>query len=146
MTLTEISKELGVTTMTVYRRMKKAGINIEELRDNKTGDITGYGASVIASLFPNTHHKGVQQVTTDFTACNTTGNNSTETAVLLAKLEGANALIEQLTNERDELRRQLATITAALQAEQADRQEERKLLTGGDDQRRAGWFIRLFKR
>ena len=72
-------------------------------------------------------------------------------AALTATVDGLRALVSQLEGERDELRRQLAQVTAALQAEQADRQQERLLLTGatatgGDGQQRRGWLKRLFNR
>jgi hypothetical protein len=66
-------------------------------------------------------------------------------AVLQAQVDGLRALVDQLTGERDQLRVQVAQLTAALQAEQADRQAERRLLTGGSgdpdgQSRRRGLF------
>ena len=149
--------------MTIYRRLKENGVNVAELRDADTGELTAAGASIIASMFPNagvTDGKTdpsqdatdvVQRDDTDHNG-QVTGDGSTVAAVLQAKLDGANALIQQLTDERDELRRQLATVTAALEREQTDRQQERLMLTASsaatsndDGQvRRAGWWRRLF--
>ena len=164
LTVVGIAKTLNVTPMTVYRRLQKNGVDIKDLRDNVTGELTAAGASIIASMVPNasvtTDEQGAPQDETGVSSLTATGNddvltggNSTSAAVLQAKLDGANALIMQLTDERDELRRQLAAATAALEREQADRQQERLLLTTGststssmdDGQvRRAGWFRRLF--
>lgn len=139
MTLTAIANELNTTTMTIYRRLKKAGVNVGDLRDEKTGELTAAGASMIASLFDSPADSDLPQTDEQLASASA----ETRAAVLAAKLEGANALIEQLTNERDALREQLATVTAALQREQDDRRHERQLLTGdvnGEAPRRRGLF------
>lgn len=161
MTITGMAKALDVSPMTIYRRLKRNGVNIDDLRDEKTGELTTAGASVIASMFPNasvtTGGQDVPQVATADVfqdATGATGGDDPTTggvdgqvaAVLRARLEGAQALIEQLTGERDELRRQLAAATAALEREQDDRRQERLMLTDGDGQGRRGWFARLFHR
>lgn len=164
MTLTALAEQLNTTTMTIYRRLKRNGLTIDELRDATTGDLTPTGVSTIAALFDVTGGTETEQAAepggTAETEQGATGD-ALAVAVLEAKLEGAAALIEQLTGERDELRRQLATALAALAAEQADRQQERRLLTGaaadpGDndphqdgkaaDYPRRGWFFRLFNK
>jgi len=163
-TLTALAEQLNTTTMTIYRRLKRNGLTIDELRNPATGDLTPAGVSTIAALFDATGGTSTEptaeQGATPETEPAATGD-ALAVAVLEAKLEGAAALIEQLTGERDELRRQLATALAALAAEQADRQQERRLLTGaaadpGDndphqegkaaDYPRRGWFFRLFNK
>lgn len=141
MTLTEMAKQLNVSPMTIYRRLKKNGYEIGSMRDVSTGELTAAGVSVIASLFDTTTPQTA--ITGDATqiqqGCNGVAQTASQglldasTAILQAKLDGANALIEQLTGERDALREQLAAAQAALAAEQADRQAERRLLTGGVD-------------
>lgn len=136
-----MAKQLNVTTMTIYRRLEKNGLNIADLRDSDKGPLTSEGVAIIASLFDTTTPQTA--LTGDATPTQpgynpagnvgTTGPSDDSTAVLRAKLDGANALIEQLTGERDALREQLAAAQAALAAEQADRQAERRLLTGGVD-------------
>lgn len=165
MTLKAIAEELNTTTMTIYRRLKKAGFDIRNIRDADTGEVTAEGASLIASLFKNTPttdgEQAIKQVITDVITGDGTGKTgpqaadrgteAAQVAVLEATVDGLRQLVAQLEGERDELRRQLAQVTAALQAEQADRQQERRLLTGstGDgpqDQQRRGFFQRLFGR
>ena len=149
MTITAIAKQLGVTTMTVYRRLKRADIPIEQLRDEKTGEITPAGAATIASLFdgpqqPTTGDSTPQAVEGPVQAA-TAGDSETLAAVLQARVEGLQALVDALTDERDNLRGQVAQLTAALQAEQADRQHERQMITGDvDGQQRRGllWWLR----
>lgn len=152
MTLAELARQLNTTTMTIYRRLQKRGVTIKELRDTNTGEITPAGASIIAAMFSVTGttqaEQAIEQTDTgavERDATDITGGDAATVAVLRAQLEGRDAIIAQLRDERDELRRQLATVTAALQAEQADRANERLLLTaGGSDQRRGlfGWLRR----
>ena len=158
MTLTDLARELGTTTMTIYRRLKRNGVNIDDLRDSSTGELTNVGVSTIAALFDRTGvtpaQPAAQQSATLDTQQDTTPTTQLDVAVLQAQLDGARALIEQLTGERDELRRQLGAALAALATEQADRQQERRLLTQGDghdekyqnqnNQTRRGFFSRLF--
>lgn len=167
MTLISLAEQLGTSTMTIYRRLKRNGQNIDELRDPSTGELTQLGISTIAALFDGTGttaaQQDAQQDATPVTEQGATGHNSDvlAVAVLETKLAGAEALIEQLTGERDELRRQLAAALAALAAEQMDRQQERRLLTGAADPgavsyegnvreeketTRRSWFHRLFNR
>lgn len=148
MTITAIAKQLGVTTMTVYRRCEKNGISIKDLRDDN-GQLTPQGASIIASLFdgpqqPTTGDSAPQAVEGPVQAA-TAGDGETLAAVLQARVDGLQALVDALTDERDNLRGQVAQLTAALEREQADRQHERQLLTGDvDGQQRRGlfWWLR----
>lgn len=136
-----MAKQLNVTTMTIYRRLEKNGLNIADLRDGDKGPLTSEGVAIIASLFDTTTPQTA--LTGDATPTQPgynpagnggiTGPSDDSTAVLRAKLDGMTALVEQLTSERDALREQLAAAQAALAAEQADRQAERRLLTGGVD-------------
>lgn len=151
MTVTAMAKQLGVSTMSIYRRCKKNGVNIGELRDGASGDLTAAGVATIAALFdatsPRTALTGdATQIQQDYNGDAQTASQGASAAVLQAKLDGMMALVEQLTSERDDLRRQVAALTAALEREQTDRQHERRLLTGGSagdggeaGQPRRGW-------
>lgn len=151
MTIAALAKQLNVSTMTIYRRCDKKGLKIKNLRDDKTGELTAEGVAAIASLFDATAPQNA--ITEDTTRTPQGANSVTQPAqqgpgpglvdVLQAKLDGLNALLEQVTAERDALRGQVAALTAALEREQADRASERRLLTGsGDDagtSRRRWW-------
>lgn len=145
MTITGIAKQLNVSTMTIYRRCKKRGVLLDDLRDAETGELTAAGVSVIASLFDAT---GPQTALTgDATRTSQGYDSETQTASqgtaaasmavrvaeLTATVDGQRILIDQLRDERDNLRRQVAALTAALEREQTDRQAERRLLTAGVD-------------
>lgn len=152
MTITAMAKQLGVSTMTIYRRCEKNSVNIKDLRDDASGELTAEGVAVIASLFDTTSPQTA--ITDDTTRLQRDTQTASQAeaaatiAVLQAKLEGVAELVSQLTGERDSLREQLAAAQAALAAEQADRQAERRLLTGSvdDGQMRKGFFRRLFHR
>ena len=150
-----MAKQLGVSTMTIYRRCEKNGVNVDELRDGPRGPLTSAGVATIASMFDTT---GPQTALADdatqtpqdmshATQDTSQGPAAASAAVLQAKLDGMMMLADQLSSERDALREQLAAAQAALAAEQADRQAERRLLTGGDDVQHAqprrrwwGWW------
>ena len=130
--------------MTIYRRCKKRGVLLDDLRDTDTGELTAEGVSMIAALFDVTTPQ--MAITDDATRTSQGYDSDTQTAShgastasmavrvaeLTATVDGQRVLIEQLTSERDELRRQVAALTAALEREQTDRQAERRLLTAGD--------------
>ena len=141
MTITAMAKQFGVSTVTVYRRLQAKGVNLDDLRDGK--ELSQYGQQVIASLFD-----GTQPITDSVSGMeqgNVTETELAEMAVkvasLSAQVNGLQALVAQLEGERDALREQLATVTAALEREQTDRQQERLLLTDG---KRSHWWSRLF--
>ena len=143
MTVVNLARQLGVSTMTIYRRAKKRGIVLNELRDDLTGELTAEGVATLAALFDATGAEmtATRDATRPAQGCNTETQwgDVGGAAVLQARLDGAMALIEQRTSERDDLRRQVealaAALAAALATEQADRQDERRLLTG----RGRGW-------
>lgn len=169
MTLAELAKGLHVSTMTIYRRLKQRGLNIDDLRDS-SGGITAEGATVIAAMFDAPRAPqgategttGAQHDTQQGATCDTTratgatvGDLDAATAarveVLQAKLDAAADTITRLEGERDRLAAQLAAMTAALEREQSDRAQERLLLTSApatstsaDERPRRGllWWLR----
>lgn len=169
MTLAELAKGLHVSTMTIYRRLKQRGLNIEEMRDS-SGGITAEGATVIAAMFDaprapqgategttGAQHDAQQGATCDTTRATgaTVGDldaaTSAQVAVLQAKLDAAADTITRLEGERDRLAAQLTAMTAALEREQSDRAQERLLLTSApatstsaDERPRRGllWWLR----
>lgn len=149
MTITALSKALGVSTPTIYRRLKGQGVNLDELRDGK--ELTQHGVQVIASLFDR------DDLVTQGVKCNVSGAEhetfhdtlqgetvlQVQVASLRAQVDGLQALVAQLEAQRDDLRRLLDVANAALEREQSDRAQERALLTTGTDDRRH-WWQRLF--
>ena len=138
MTVKQMAAELGVTAMTIYRRLKRAGIAITELRDDVTNELTPDGVAVIGSLFDATEPvtdgaTSTEQVTEQVTQPDTI-------AVLQARLDGVTALLQAVTDERDRLREQVDRLTELLAAQQ------RLLPAGHDGHRRRGLFGGWFRR
>lgn len=131
-TITGMAKELNVSAMTIYRRMKRAGVDVAELRDDATGELTSEGVAIIGNLFSTT---GTTTTTTG-SATQPQPAADVEAAVLRAKLDAAEDTVARLDAECERLRQQVDTLTAMLQAEQ---QQRMRLLPDGQ-QRRGGLF------
>lgn len=148
MTLAEVARQLNTTTMTVYRRLNRAGLKIADMRDADTGEITAEGVAVIGGLFTTTR---ATQPATDTTTTSTTRTQHTtqhdaqpvevEAAVLRERVQGLTDKLLAVEAERDRLLSQVTTLTEMLQAEQRQRQ---MLLTDGR-QRRGGGLFGWFK-
>lgn len=147
MTLAEMARQLNTSTMTIYRRLDKAGVRIADLRDADTGEITAEGVAVIGGLFTAT---GVTGSTTNATNSGVTRTQPTtqhdaqpsevEAAVLRERVQGLADKLATVEAERDRLREQVDTLTAMLQTEQ----RQRVLMLGDGNQRRGlfGWLRR----
>lgn len=144
MTLTEIAKQLNTSTMTVYRRLSKAGVRIADLRDTMTGELTAEGVAVIGSLFDATAQQTAQQADATRTqpaVPHVTQPAEVEAAVLRVKLEASEAAVQRLEDEVQRLRGECDRLVAMLEVEQRQRQQ---LLTDGR-QRRGGLFSWLLR-
>jgi len=135
--MTGIARDLNVSTMTIYRRLKRENINLDDLRD-KNGEISAHGASVIASLFDATGEQDAQ--TSETPADNV--SQAVEIAVLRERVTALSDRLAAVCDERDRLREQVDRLTGLLEAEQRQRQQ---LLTDGNQQRR-GLFAWLRRR
>ena len=147
MTLAEMARQLNTSTMTIYRRLYKAGLKIADLRDADTGEITAEGVAVIGGLFTTT---GATGSTTNTTNSGVTRTQPTtqhdaqpaevEVAVLRERVQGLADKLATVEAERDRLREQVDTLTAMLQTEQ----RQRVLMLGDGNQRRGlfGWLRR----
>lgn len=151
MTIAQMAARLGVSSMTIYRRLRRNGLDIADMRDD-SGALTADGVATIGALFDNSGAitGDADGITDDATKAeqvtkhDTEQSNMIELARLQEQNEGLRALLMQVQSERDSLREQLATAQAALAAEIADRASERRLLAagaggdgdGGQDRRR----------
>jgi len=162
MTVTGIAKQLGGSSMTIYRRLEKNGVAIADLR-NEDGELTAAGASLIASYFDGA--TGVtcatdaaqqdatgeaQRDTTDVTGgadARTMADTVTlrvQVAAQAAQIDGLNALVEQLREQLRAEQAQREELSSALRREQDDRQHERLMLAGTTTEKRH-WWQRVFK-
>ena len=138
MKITELARVLGVSTPTIYRRLKAENLSLDELRDG--GELTQHGQQVIAALFDGTSQSEKRNASdTLHEPLRDTLQHDTplqvENASLRAQVDGLRAQVELLQGQVNDYRRQLEQVTAALQAEQSDRQSERALLTAAPSQR-----------
>lgn len=144
-----MAKELNVTTVTIYRRLKRAGVSVADLRDVSTGELTAEGVAVIGGLFDATgantasHDDTTRtQPTTQPDAQPVDVDSMVEAAVLRVKLEAAEATIQRLDDECARLRGRVDVLTSMLQTEQ----DARVRLLEADTTRRRGWFASWFHR
>lgn len=148
MTMRAIAEQLGVSIPTLYRKLKADGVNVSELRDEKTGKVTPAGAAVIADVFRGAKDNkaiqdiingGSQSVAGDMSTRD--ANATVEAAVCAVKLEAAEAQIARLETEVEQLRGERDRLLTLLEAEQAQRV---RLLESGNHQRRGlfAWLRR----
>lgn len=129
MTVQEVAAKLGVAPVTIYRRLRKRGIEPDTLRAG--GELTEEGAAVIASLFDDVHVQGKQALhgVSDDTLQD---DASVRVHVLEAKLEAAEARVADLLEERTRLQAEVSSLLGMLRTEQEGRQQ---LLTDGNQRR-----------
>lgn len=144
MTIKAIASQLGVSVPTLYRRLKTLGINIADLRDEKTGKITPAGAAVIADVFRGAGDSAAIQDILNGDAQRISDDTSTrdvdatvQAAVNAARLEAAELIIKRLEDELTRIRDERDKLLAMLEIEQRQRVQ----LLDGARQRRGlfGW-------
>lgn len=150
MTMRAIAERLGVSVPTLYRRLKQEGIDIQGLRDDKTGTITPSGAAVIADLFASPDDNAAVQGIIDSASQPIAGEavqDVTEMrlrlAVAEARLEAAAETVQRLDSEVRRLQSEVDRLTAVIEAEA--RARAAGLLTDGG-QRRRGLFFGFLRR
>ena len=105
MNLTQLANNLGVNRTTLYRRMKSAGIALDDYRQPGSDELTPEGVSAIANLFDG---------------MDITGREDTEAAVLAVQLEAARREAELLREQLADTRRAVEKADAATDAARAD--------------------------
>ena len=139
MTIRAMAENLHTTPMTIYRKLKSAGIDVKTLRDATTGELTADGITLIGSMFDAV--EPVTDATEAVTMRVTDAEHATEQAIQIARLtaqvEGLTAQVELLKDERERLRHEL-------DAAQEERREAQRLLTTSEP--RKSWIARLFRR
>ena len=111
MTIKEVAQLTGLTHQAIYKRLKKQGIKINDLKDQATGQFTPDGEAIIRGLFtfsasqdmpsehdpdPINHHE--QDDATDATELRN------QVAELTTEVEKLRNQVATLTDERDFLR------------------------------------------
>lgn len=141
MNVTQLAKHLGISKPTLYKRVKDAGLQLDDLRDKATGELTAQGAGVISALFDDktpapteaskaSQYKHLTQV-------------DAEILVLRAQLAEAEKRIDLLTSILAAREAELQRMTTDLEAWRAKAQEvdvKQLLLTTAAATRRRGLF------
>lgn len=108
MTIIELAQQLDTTPRTIYRKITKAGLSMEKLRDAE-GQLQTDAAQIIASMFDDVRHDKTRDKKMDRHA-NVSSNNETEEGELTqchaleVELATAKGRIEALERENSLLR------------------------------------------
>ena len=140
--VTNMAKHLGTSKPTLYKRVKQAGLNLDDLRDKDTGELTASGASALAALFDD--HTPVLTESRERKPSRVDGD-------LLAaqqQIEGLRREIELLQKMIDAKDAELARMSVDLEAWRAKAQEvnvHQLLLTmaAAEEPRRRGIWARI---
>ena len=79
MNVTQLAKHLGISKPTLYKRIKDAGLQLDDLRNTQTGELTQHGVETISALFDGS----TQQRKPD-----TPATDDGELAAIRAQLDG----------------------------------------------------------
>ena len=100
MSIKEIAQQYGMSVQAVYKKIKLAGIDLNTLKDSKTGRLTGDGERVIISLVESKKPLETQE----------TG--------LKQEVERLNAVNQQLKEKVEMLEQSVEALRSALKASQ----------------------------
>lgn len=101
MTIKEAAARYGVSRQAIYQRLKRQGLQVDMLRDPKTGELTPEGEATLSSMF--TEAEATEQTTPD--------NNQAQIDALTAERDALREQVTQLTSQVDTINAQLATLT-----------------------------------
>jgi polyhydroxyalkanoate synthesis regulator phasin len=101
MTIKEAAARYGVSRQAIYQRLKRQGLQVDMLRDPKTGELTPEGEATLSSMF--TEAEATEPTTPD--------NNQAQIDALTAERDALRDQVAQLTSQVDTISAQLATLT-----------------------------------
>ena len=111
MTINDLAAELNVSAQAIYQRLKRAGFNVESLRDpNKpanSGILSKAGVSIIRSLYSKAPNASTPSTSPDTSAI----------TQLLAQFGELTAERDRIAAERDQLAADNAALIAAASAD-----------------------------
>ena len=85
MTIKEFAKEKGVTLQAVYQKIKAAGLELKDIKDSETQELTQNGLNELDKLFSK--NKDIQSI------------NLTALKIELEKLKAENEILKQQRND-----------------------------------------------
>lgn len=107
MTIKEVAQLTGLSHQAIYKKLKARGHKVETLKNKETGQLTEDGERIIRELF-NLSTSAPEPVATEVEKL------TTENEKLRNQVANLEKRVEELTGERDFLRRTLDTTTEAL--------------------------------
>lgn len=122
MTIKELADRLGVSSQSVYKRLKNHGVKLETLKDKATGEITAEGLQVVARVF-----------NMDLTSEQTQPETATETETRVespvdSEVERLKKEVERLTTEVEKLNNLNSTMVEKVQTLESERDYLRNAL------------------
>lgn len=104
MTIKEAAAQYGVSKQAIYQRLKKAGKDLDQIRDAKTGELTEVGRELVNSIYGQNADKGASTVKHDDLQVE---RMKAEIEALRAENKALNAQLDAARDERDYLRQAL---------------------------------------
>ena len=122
MTIKGLADRLGVSSQSVYKRLKNHGVKLETLKDKATGEITAEGLQVVARVF-----------NMDLTSEQTQPETATETETRVespvdSEVERLKKEVERLTTEVEKLNNLNSTMVEKVQTLESERDYLRNAL------------------
>lgn len=122
MTIKELADRLGVSSQSVYKRLKNHGVKLETLKDKATGEITAEGLQVVARVF-----------NLDLTSEQTQPETATETETRVespvdSEVERLKKEVERLTTEVEKLNNLNSTMVEKIESLESERDYLRQTL------------------
>ena len=116
MTIKELAKELGRSHQAIYKRLKTAGITLEELQEPGTGQLTEEGEKRLRSMYAQPVNRGGTVEGEASTPVQPVNSTSTK------EVEKLQREVEALRNQVAEMqhRAELAEVKAAAAADERD--------------------------
>ena len=114
MNVTQLAKQLGISKPTLYKRVKDAGLQLDDLRNAQTGELTQYGVESISALFDGNVQPRKDVKPTPYNA---------ELLVLREQLDGAQQRIDLLNTMLTAKEAEIRRLTTDLEAWRAKAQE-----------------------
>ena len=122
MTIKELADRLGVSSQSVYKRLKNHGVKLEALKDKTTGEITAEGLQVVARVFN-------MDLTSEQTQPETAAETETRVeSPVDSEVERLKKEVERLTTEVEKLNNLNSTMVEKVQTLESERDYLRNAL------------------
>ena len=111
MTIKEVAQLTGLTHQAIYKRLKKQGIKINDLKDQATGQFTPDGEAIIRGLFTFSASQDMPSEHDPDPINPPDHDDATDATELRNQVAELTTEVARLTTEVEKLRNQVATLT-----------------------------------